>query len=174
MTQSAQAKWKNVEMLVLDVDGVLTTGKIILNDDGNEIKIFDVQDGFGVVLWRRAGFKVAIISARAAPAVTARAKDLGIDRVYQDAHPKTKAYEKLLKEFKLTDDQVCFIGDDLPDICVLNRVGLSVSVPNAASEAKKAAAYITKNKGGCGAVREVVEKILKAKKVWPSIVKSYQ
>jgi 3-deoxy-D-manno-octulosonate 8-phosphate phosphatase (KDO 8-P phosphatase) len=166
-------KIKKIKLLILDVDGVLTKGDIILDEKGKEIKVFNVQDGFGIVLFRKAGFKTAILSARSTGAVTARAKDLKIDRICQDAYPKITVYQKLLKDFKLKDAQTCFIGDDLPDIEVLTKVGFSVAVSNAASEVKKKADYITKCPGGCGAVREVIELILKTQKKWSGVLKAH-
>ena len=99
-----------------------------------------------------------------------RAIDLKIDKVYQDAYPKVEYYDKLLRYFKLKDEEVCFIGDDWPDIEVLKRVGFAVAVPNAVKEAKEVADYVTKNRGGAGAVREVIELILKTKGLWPAIM----
>ena len=174
MKAQLKEKIKKVKLLILDVDGVLTKGDIILDEKGKEIKVFNVQDGFGIVLFQRAGLKTAILSARSAGAVTARAKDLKMNAIYQDAYPKTAAYRKILRDFKLKDAQVCFIGDDLPDIEVLTKVGFSVSVPNAASEVKKKVDYITKHQGGCGAVREVIELILKTQKKWSAILKKYE
>lgn len=157
----------------MDVDGVLTQGQIVYDHAGNEIKFFHVHDGFGIVLLRKAGFKTAILTARFAQAVAVRGKDLQIDKIIQDAHPKTAEYKKLLKEFKMKDEQVCFIADDLPDLGVFTKVGLAVAVPNAVIEIKKRAHYITKKNGGCGAVREVIELILKAQGKWETIVKTY-
>jgi 3-deoxy-D-manno-octulosonate 8-phosphate phosphatase (KDO 8-P phosphatase) len=172
MTGTLRNKIKKIKWLVLDVDGVLTNGAIMLDEHGKEIKAFDVHDGYGIVLLQEAGYKTALLSARSAKAVTARAKDLRITKVYQNASPKIKAYHRLLSEMKLKDEQVCFIGDDLPDIAVLKRVGLSVSVPNAADEVKRIADYVTKREGGRGAVREVVEMILKTNRKWAGLVKA--
>lgn len=166
-------KIKRIKLLILDVDGVLTKGDILLDEKGKEIKVFNVQDGFGIVLFRRAGLKTAILSARSAGAVSARAKDLKVHAVYQDAYPKTAAYQKLLRDFKLKDSQACFIGDDLPDIEVLTKVGFAVAVLNAVDEVKKRADYVTKRTGGCGAVREVIELILKTQKKWSPLLKKY-
>jgi 3-deoxy-D-manno-octulosonate 8-phosphate phosphatase (KDO 8-P phosphatase) len=171
-TRLAQ-KIKKVKLMIMDVDGILTNGKIVLDEKGREIKVFDVQDGFGIVFFQRAGFKTAILSARSAGAVTARVKDLKIDKICQDAYPKIDAYKKLLHHFKLTDEQVCFMGDDLPDIEVLKRVGFSVSVPNGVSDVKRVVDYVTKHEGGCGAVREIVELILKTQKKWSGVLKTY-
>ncbi len=170
MNKALNAKLKKIKLLVMDVDGVLTDGKIVVDAQGKELKFFDVQDGFGIVLLRQAGIKTAIISARSSPALTARAKDLKIDKICQDAYPKTNAYERLIQELGYADAQVCFMGDDLPDLPVLKRVGFAVAVPNAVDELKKVAHYITIRRGGAGAVREVVELILKAQGTWKDIV----
>ena len=171
MTGKLESKIKRVKLLILDVDGVLTNGEIVLDERGKEIKTFDVRDGYGLVLLQRAGYKTAILSARSAGAVTARAKDLKITKICQNASPKLKVYQRLLREMKLKDEQVCFIGDDLPDIAVLKRVGLSVSVPNGAGEVKRVVDYVTKREGGNGAVREIVELILKTSGKWQGLLK---
>ena len=170
MNKTLKTKLKKIKLLVMDVDGVLTDGKIVVDAQGKELKFFDVQDGFGLVLLRQAGIKTAILSARSSPAVTARAEDLKIDKICQDAYPKTNAYERLTRELGCTDEQVCFMGDDLPDLPVLKRVGFAVAVPNAVTELKKAADYVTVQRGGAGAVREVIELILKSQGKWKSIV----
>lgn len=173
MTKGLRTKIKKIKLLIFDVDGVLTNGGINIDHEGKEFKIFDVKEGFAIVLARRAGYKTAIISARRAKAVTVRAKDLKIDKVYQDAQPKTKAYARLLKELKLKDNQVCFIGDDLADLGVLKKVGLAVAPANAVSEVKRCAHYVTKKEGGQGAVRELIEMILKTNGQWTRILKHY-
>lgn len=172
MSKDIASKLKKIKVLIMDVDGVLTRGDIVLDDRGHELKFFNVHDGLGIVLFQKAGFKTAVISARAAGAVHARCKDLKIGRVFQNAHPKTKAYQQVLKAFAVKDEQVCFIGDDLPDLCILKRAGLAISVPNGTAEAKKAAHYITKKFGGDGAVREVIELILKAQNKWKPILEA--
>ncbi len=154
----------------MDVDGVLTDGKIIYDSKGNEIKNFDVQDGFGIVFFQQAGFKTAIITARSSKVVTLRAKDLKINKLYQDAFPKMMAYEKLLQELSLREEEVCFIADDLPDYAVLQRVGFAVAVANAVKEIKQTAHYVTRKSGGNGAVREVIELILKTQGKWAAIM----
>lgn len=170
MNRALNVKLKKIRLLVMDVDGVLTDGKIVVDARGKELKFFDVQDGFGLVLLRQAGIKTAILSARSSPAVTARAQDLKIDKICQDAYPKTIVYEKLIQEFGYRDEQVCFVGDDLPDLPVLKRVGVAVAVPNAVDELKKVSDYVTTRRGGDGAVREVVELILNAQGKWKDIV----
>ncbi len=171
MRTSLKEKINKIKLLILDVDGVMTNGDIILDSQGMETKIFNVQDGYGIVLFQRAGYKTAILSARATEAVEARAKDLKISKVCQDAYPKIKAYKKLIRELKLKDEQVCFIGDDIPDIEVLRVVGVSVAVPNAVNEVKQIVDHVTKREGGQGAVREVVELILKTQGKWSGILK---
>ena len=163
-------KLKKIKVLAMDVDGVLTDGGIIVDSQGKEIKRFNVLDGFGIVVAQRAGLKTAIITARLSAPVDFRAKDLGIHKVYQDAFPKIKAYEDMLKEFSVKDSDVCFIGDDLPDITILRRVGFAATVPNAAAGVKKYADYVTKKSGGFGAVREVIEMILAAQGKWKKVL----
>lgn len=171
MSASVETKAKKIQGLILDVDGVLTSGRIHLDHQGHEIKSFDVKDGMGIVLWHKAGFKTAIISSRAAPAVTVRAQDLGIEKIYQNAYPKTNAFEQILTDWQVTADEVCFMGDDLPDLAVLRRAGLAVSVPNAIGQAQDMADYVTTARGGYGAVREVIELILKAQGRWLPLLK---
>ncbi|MCR4337385.1 MAG: HAD hydrolase family protein [Candidatus Omnitrophica bacterium] len=166
-----QERIKKIKLLALDVDGVLTDGLIIVDSEGREIKNFDVQDGYGIVRFKRAGFFTAIITARYSEPVTARAKDLQIDHLYQDAYPKLPAYEKLISDLKVRDEEVCFVGDDLPDLPILKRVGLAVAVANARPEVKATAHYITERAGGDGAVREVIELILKTQGLWEKILR---
>ena len=170
MSNKNKKNIEKIKLLALDVDGVLTDGKIIYDGAGREIKNFDVQDGFGLVFFQKAGFKTAFISSRRSAVVTVRAKDLGIHQVYQNAYPKMAAYRKLLKNFSLQDSEVCFVGDDLVDVPVLKRVGFAVGVPNAAAEVKAVVHYVTRKKGGDGAVREVIELILKTQGKWDSLL----
>ncbi|MBF0593683.1 MAG: HAD-IIIA family hydrolase [Candidatus Omnitrophica bacterium] len=159
-------KLKNIKVIAMDVDGVLTDGCIVYDGTGRELKFFDVQDGCGINRARKAGFLTAVISARSCRAVKARTDDLKIDAVYLDAYPKIGAYEEMLKKFKVVDAEVCFIGDDLPDAVILKRAGFAVAVANASADIKKLVHYVTKNNGGRGAVREVIEKVLKAQGKW--------
>jgi len=168
-----EEKIKRIKALALDVDGVMTEGKIIVNSDGTDTKHFDVHDGYGLVVLKRAGFKTAIITARAAKPVEVRGQDLKIDRIYQDAYPKVGFYEQMLKDLNVAEEEVCFMGDDLPDLPILKRVGFAVAVANATDEIKKHADYITQKRGGRGAVREVIELILKTQGKWEAIIQSY-
>ena len=174
MKKALKQRLKNVKLLILDVDGVMTNGQIILDHEGKEIKVFDVQDGFSIVVFHRMGYRTAIISARASAAVLARAGDLKIEKVYQDAIPKIKAYQQLLAEMNLKDHEVCFIGDDLPDGEILGKVGAAVAVSNAVKDVKSAAHYVTRRQGGQGAVREVIELILKTQSRWDEVLKIHK
>ncbi|HOX54643.1 MAG: HAD-IIIA family hydrolase [Candidatus Omnitrophica bacterium] len=168
-----QDKARKVKLLILDVDGVLTDGKIVMDEKGKQLKFFDVQDGLGVVLLKRAGINTIILSARYSRVVSHRAKDIKIFKAYQNCDDKLLTYHKILKQMKLKNESVCFIGDELIDIPVLKRAGLSVAVANAAPEAKRAADYITKKKGGDGAVREIIELILKSQGKWDKVISKY-
>lgn len=163
----------DINFLIVDVDGVLTDGSIFCSDKGEEIKVFHVKDGSGIAFWHRAGKKTAIISGRKSKAVEHRARELGIEEVYQNAHKKLEVYEKILKKHGLKDEQVCYIGDDLIDIPVLKRVGFAVAVADSPPEVLQRVDYVTRARGGQGAVREVVEKILRFQNEWDNILKRY-
>ena len=168
---TADARAKKIKLLICDVDGVLTDGKIIYDSAGKELKNFNVQDGLGLVLLKKAGLQSAIISARVSGVVVHRAKDVQIDYVFTGVFPKLAAYDQLIKKLKVKDSEVCFVGDDLPDLGIMKRVGLAVAVSNAVIEVKRIAHYTTRKRGGEGAVREVTDKILKAQGFWPRILK---
>jgi len=161
---------EKIKVLALDVDGVLTEGKLIFDGQGRELKSFNVQDGFGIVILKRTGIKTAIITAGNSKVVKVRADYLNIDKLYSGAYPKILSYEKMLKTFCVKDENVCFVGDDLADYQILKRVGFSVTVPNAVSEIKKVASFVTKKEGGDGAVREVIEIILKIQGKWQQAI----
>ena len=163
---------KKIKLLLLDVDGVLTDGKIIIGNYGDEIKNFDVKDGLGVVLLRKAGLRCAIITARNSRIVKIRARHLGIDKIYEN-HYKIKSLRNIKRRFRVKEEEICFVGDDLIDISILKRVGFAVTVPNAIKETKDVAHYITQSPGGRGAVREVCEIILKAQGKWEKVAKRY-
>lgn len=164
---------RKVKLLVLDVDGVLTDGRIIVGSDGVQVKSFDVRDGFGLVLARKAGVKTALITAERSKTVTYRASQLRIDWVAQFARDKAKAFGRCCQHFKIRPEGICYMGDDLLDLPVLRQVGLSVSVPEAPPEVKRHVDYVTKAPGGRGAVREVIELILQAQGHWAKIVQGY-
>lgn len=164
---------KKIRLLILDVDGVLTDGRIIYDNFGDEIKCFNVHDGFGMTLLFRAGIKSVIITAKKTNIVKRRAKDMRVVKVYSDSK-KLKIYEKVVKKFNVKDEDVCFIGDDLIDLPVLRRVGLSASPPEAIEEVKNICHYVTKKSGGKGAVREVIEIILKSQGLWDGLISEYK
>ena len=163
-----------VSVLVLDVDGVLTDGRIIFAEYGDELKHFDVQDGAGLVFWKRVGLKSVVITARKSKLVKRRAKELRVDYLAQGQRLKFPAFQKVLRKFRVTPEQVCAIGDDLMELPILRRVGLAVAVPGAVEEVKQASHYITRRSGGRGAVREVIDLVLKSKGLWEHILERYQ
>ena len=168
------ARAQRITLLVLDVDGVLTDGRIVLADYGDELKFFNIQDGAALVFWHRLGLKSAIITGRRSRLVARRAKEMRVDAVAQGHVIKLPVYEQLLKRFRVPDDQVCAIGDDLMELPILRRAGLAVAVPEAAEEVKRASHYVTRRSGGRGAVREVVDILLKAKGLWDRVLGWYQ
>lgn len=174
MKKNLQDKLKNIKLLILDVDGVMTDGRIIIDDSGREIKNFDVRDGHGIRLIQRYGIDVALLTGRKSEVVKYRARDLEITEVYQKAFNKKEVFAKILKKNKLDSAQVAFIGDDVIDIPVLKAAGFSAAVADALDVVKKSVDYITKNRGGCGAVREVCEMILQAQGKWPEIAAKYE
>lgn len=154
---------KKIKLLILDVDGVLTDNGLYLDDKGIESKRFNVVDGMGIWLAHKAGIKVALISGRPSRATKIRATQLKIKHVSLAQTDKIKAYQKLKRSLRVKDDQVAYMGDDLLDVPVLRRVGLPICVKNANPRVKRFAKMVTKTKGGDGAVREVVEMLLKAR-----------
>jgi len=173
MTNDVLIRAQKTKLLALDIDGVMTDGRIIYGDAGDELKAFDVQDGFGILLIKKAGIGVVIITAKGSKVVKRRAKDINADGLYLNATDKLKALDKVLKKFNVKHEEICFVGDDLIDIPVLKRVGLAVAVPNAAAEVKSNAHMITANPGGRGAVREVAEFLIKSQGKWDDILKHY-
>ncbi|MBI5848579.1 MAG: HAD-IIIA family hydrolase [Nitrospirae bacterium] len=164
---------RGIKLLILDVDGVLTDGSIILDNNGNEYKAFHVRDGHGIRMLINAGIKVAIITGRYSKVVERRAQELGITDVFQKCLNKKVAYAQLLKQHSLKDCEVAYIGDDIIDAPIMAVVGLPVAVADAADEAKKYALLLTKNQGGRGAVREITDFILKAKGLWTGLFDAY-
>ncbi|MBI4435911.1 MAG: HAD hydrolase family protein [Candidatus Omnitrophica bacterium] len=173
MDSAIRERAQKVKLLILDVDGVLTDGRIIYGDAGDELKCFDVQDGFGIYLLSKAGIKTVIITAKKSPVVQRRARDSHVSKVYQNALDKWKVYQKVKRKFRVTDEEVCFIGDDLLDLPILVEAGLPVSVPNAVEEVRTRSGYVTQRKGGRGAVREVVDLILKSQEKYDALVAEY-
>ena len=164
---------KNIKLLIMDVDGVLTDGRIIYADSGDQLKFFDVTDGMGLAMISRCGIKTAILTAKSSGIVLKRSKDMHIDRVYQGVLRKSEVFDEILKDFHVLPEQVCYIGDDILDLPVLRRVGFAVSVPNAVDEVKKEVHYVTRREGGRGAVREIIDLILKTQGKWDAIIKQF-
>jgi len=172
--KNTQEKLRKIKLLIMDVDGVMTDGRIIMDDEGREIKNFNVRDGHGIKLLQRYGIKVALLTGRQSNVVKHRAKDLEIKDVYQKVYNKKEVFDKILKKHKISADEAAFIGDDIIDIPVLKRVGFSVAVADAMEIVKKSVHYVSQNKGGNGAVREVCEMILHAQGKWPEIASRYE
>ncbi|HEX8649421.1 MAG TPA: HAD hydrolase family protein [Pyrinomonadaceae bacterium] len=162
-----------VQLLLLDCDGVLTDGRLILLDNGDEQKTFHTRDGHGLVLFHRAGLRSGIISGRTSRALERRAKELGIAYLRQGSCDKLKDYEQLLAEACVKETETAFVGDDVTDIPLMQRAGLAFAVSDATEETRAAAHYVTKLPGGYGAVREVTEIILKAQGRWTELMRRY-
>ncbi len=163
-----------IEVLVLDVDGVLTDGRIVYTDRGEEIKAFHVRDGSGLKVWTSLGKQAGIITGRRSTIVQRRAEELGIHAVVQGTDDKAAALRQMLVSLGKAPEQACVVGDDIVDVPMLRAVGLAVAVADACWEAKEDADYVTQAPGGGGAVREVVELILRAQGSWQTIVARYR
>lgn len=166
-------KAKKVKVLLTDVDGVLTDGRIIYDSEGRELKFFHVRDGHGIKLLNSNGVEVGIITGRNSSIVDKRAKELGINYVIQNAHDKGKIIDDFLRNRHLRAEEICYVGDDIVDLPVFMKVGLRITVPDAPIEVQKYADYITLNYAGKGAIREVCEIILRAKGLWNKILEGY-
>jgi|SRR3989344_1701292 len=163
-------KAEKIKVLLLDVDGILTSGLVHIFEDGSEFYSFSVHDGYGIKLWQRAGFKVGFITGRGAGSVKHRAKKLGVHYLFQNSGDKLALCEELMKKEKFGIHEIAFMGDDLQDLPLLKKVGFGASVSNGRKEVLGAVDYVTKRKGGDGAVREIVEFLLKSKGLWDDIV----
>jgi 3-deoxy-D-manno-octulosonate 8-phosphate phosphatase (KDO 8-P phosphatase) len=170
---SLAARCAPVRLLVLDVDGVLTDGRIIHGDDGVEIRAFHVRDGSGLRAWLGCGKEVAWLSGRSSRAVELRAAELGIRHVYQGLADKSPVLRRLLAAGGWKAEEVCCVGDDLPDMPLLAACGLAVAVADACAEVRAAAHLVTRTRGGRGAVREAVELILRCQGLWPKVVADF-
>ena len=170
---SIERRASRIKLLLMDCDGVLTDGRLWLTDDSDEQKSFNTHDGLGLALLHRAGLKSGIITARSSRAVARRAQELGVEFVCQGNPDKTAAFEQVLQQAGVDENEVAFVGDDLPDIPLMNRAELAVAVADAVEETRSAAHYVTRAKGGRGAVREVIEIILKSQGRWHDLVEDY-
>ena len=168
------SKIRLIRLMVLDVDGVMTDGRIIMDHAGSEIKNFDVKDGHGIKVLMKYGIDVILVTGRRSAVVEHRAKDLGIGEVHQGVKNKLEISEAILRNRSLNYEHIAFVGDDIVDIPLLKRVGFSVAVADAVEDVKKCADYVTVRRGGRGAVREVCELILQAKGEWIDVAKRYE
>lgn len=166
-------KAKSIRLLVLDVDGVLADGGIVVDTFGHEVKRFHVRDGFGIRSWMRVGHQVAILSGRHSQTVAYRARELGIDLVWQGHQDKVPAFKELLAHTGLHCDDVCYIGDDLPDLPLILCSGIGATVVDAVPEVRAKADWVSTVTGGNGAVRELIEFLLKAQDRWNEVVEYY-
>ena len=162
-----------IELLVLDVDGVMTDGRIILTPSGEEIKCFHCRDGAGIKYWQRVGKKLAIITGRCSPAVELRARELGIDQVSLSALDKLPVLREMVARLGLGMHQVAVMGDDLTDLPMMHHAGLSIAPADAVEEVRRRAHYVTVAKGGEGAVREGIELILRGSGLWDQVLQRY-
>lgn len=163
-------KLKQIELLLLDVDGVMTDGRIIWDAQGIETKFFNVKDGHGIKLVQRAGIQVGIITGRISPVVDLRAKELGIEILHQGALNKLDSYEEIKRRTGLADHQIAFMGDDVIDVPVLRRVGFSAAPADALTDVLAVVDYVAQARGGWGAVRELCDLLLKGRGVWQELV----
>lgn len=168
-----KALFKNVKLLLLDVDGIMTDGSITYTNTGDELKSFSTKDGLGIRLLVDSGIHVGVVTARESKIVEKRCLELGISPVFQNIKNKAEVFDLIKHELNITKEDVCYMGDDLIDIPLLNISEISVTVPEACDEVKKVSDYITIQNGGKGAVREVCEKILKDQEKWETAILKY-
>lgn len=166
----ASAQNPDVRLLVLDVDGVLTDGRIWMDDAGQQARAFHIQDGLGVAMWRGVGRTTAILTSKRSKGVAARAGMLGITLLEQGAEDKLPGLERLLAAANVTAEQTAYIGDDLLDLVAMRRVGYPIAVANAVDDVKKVSRYVTKRQGGEGAVREAIEHLLLEHQLWDQAI----
>ncbi|MBA2606846.1 MAG: HAD-IIIA family hydrolase [Acidobacteria bacterium] len=163
VNQEIIVKAKRIKLLLMDCDGVLTDGRLYFTESGEEIKVFHVRDGQGLVSWHEAGFRSGIISGRNSKIVAKRACELGIEFVYQGTSNKLKVFEEVLATANVSREETAFVGDDIADVFLMSRVGLAIAVADSVKEAKEVAHFVTKNMGGRGAVREATDLLLQIK-----------
>ena len=171
LSAAVRKKAQDIKLLLLDVDGVLTDGRIIIDERGVETKHFDVRDGQGIVLLMRAGIEVGLITARTSKIVSYRAKELGLRIVRQGVRSKAVVYAEIRRQTGLAETQIAYVGDDIGDLEILHRVGLAVTVNDGWEDLSRVVDYVTDKAGGRGAVREVAELLLKAQNKWAAMMK---
>ena len=166
-------RMQQIQLILSDVDGVLTDGSITFDNQGIETKTFHVRDGLGIKLWQRSGHQFGIITARSSHIVKVRMTELGVEIVRQGSDSKLTVGMQLINELGLAPEQVCYVGDDLSDLNLMSAVGLAVTVADGTAELKSAAHFTTKCEGGKGAIRELIETILKTQKRWDELLQTY-
>jgi 3-deoxy-D-manno-octulosonate 8-phosphate phosphatase (KDO 8-P phosphatase) len=169
-----EAKAARIRLLLFDVDGVLTDGKVQIHGDGTESKQFDIKDGISMVWAQRAGLIVGLLSARTSPSTAQRAEQLGIQLVHQGVASKIDTYQQIVEKAGVDDAEVAYMGDDIVDLAVLERVGLSTAPADAVEEVRSCVHWVSRENGGAGAARELIETILRAQGRWDGIVASYR
>lgn len=167
------SRCQRIRAIISDVDGVLTDGRLWIGNDGWEVKAFHVRDGMGCYLWKKAGYRLGLITKRRSSALEHRAREIQADSVKQAVGPKWRAVNGLLEEWRIPAEDVCYLGDDLPDLSVMGKVGFAVAVADAALEVRRAAHYVTQAVGGAGALRETIELILRVQGQWEQLVAEY-
>ena len=173
-TENLTAKAANIRLILLDVDGVLTDGAVVIYGDGSESKRFHIRDGIALVWAQRAGITVGLLSARNSPTTAQRAAQLGITLIHQGVSSKINTYDQIVGDMVLNDKEVAYMGDDIVDLSVLRRVGFSAAPANAVDEVRSRVDFVSTQIGGEGAVREMVELILRAQNQWDALVAAYE
>jgi 3-deoxy-D-manno-octulosonate 8-phosphate phosphatase (KDO 8-P phosphatase) len=168
-----EGKARQIRLVLFDVDGVLTDGKVLLHADGSESKLFDIRDGTGVVWAERSGIRIGLLSARHSPTTTQRAAQLGITLVHQGVASKLETFEQILRETHLAEEHVAFLGDDVLDLPVLSRAGLSAAPADAVDDVRTRVDWVARARGGDGAARELIELVLRAQGKWDALLASY-
>jgi len=171
--EELKGHFKRIKLLLLDVDGVLTDGRIVYDSKGRDSKFFDVHDGLGVYILNKFGIKTVLVTAKSSKTLKHRARDMRVSEVIA-TFPKAAVLAKVMKKYKVTKEEICFMGDDLVDLAIMRKVGLPIAVANASSAIIDSALYITRHTGGRGAVREVCELILKSQDKWKDVLDFYE
>lgn len=166
-------RMQSIKLILSDVDGVMTSGGITYDNQGIETKTFHVRDGMGVKLWQKSGHRFGVITARSSHIVKLRMEELGVDFIRQGTENKLAAAEQIITELELEKEEVCYIGDDLTDVALMNAVGISASVADGAFDVRNCADFVTRSPGGTGAIRELIEMLLKSQKRWNELLQGY-
>jgi 3-deoxy-D-manno-octulosonate 8-phosphate phosphatase (KDO 8-P phosphatase) len=165
--------FKNIKLVITDVDGVLSDGKVYYGESGEELKSFNIKDGLGIKLLASIGISTAIITGRKSAIVARRAKELGVEHLYQGKKNKLKSYDEIINSFNISPDEVAYLGDDLPDLPLLQKSGVGIAVNDAATQVIAGADYVTRTKGGEGCLREVADLIIDQNSAWEPLLKQF-